>query len=634
MLKYLKSLFHGTVAIARAELALLRRYPRVWLAILAVGVVPALYSLIYLTSVWDPSGHTAELPVGIVNHDLGLHYRGHDANVGTHLTATLLERKAFGFRIYESLEDAREAVRRGDLAFALLIPPNFSANAVPGTARGAGQMVIYTSEGNNYSSASLARRFASELDHQVNEMLNEQRWSMVLDTASASEDRLSQLRRALGQLRDGADTLAKGSRQYRDAAHQVGEGFKEVNGGIRTIESHWPASTDLRALKSGAQQLSAGQRELGSGLAQIGNGLEQLEGGAGQLFTGARKMQTETEGLWLVGDRIAAGAGQLADGADKLQQGLKQARAANKQAVAGSRQLINDQAQLETGVGQLTDGVQALGDGVHKLASKLPADRQLDEFTAGGVQLADGADKLLTGIKTIEAAIPSSLAKLEGNASGLAESVALRVEVAAPVPNNGTAFIPNMVSVALWIGAVMAGYLFNMSLVLRVHGHVPRLAKTLGKMTVPVLVVLVQVLLVEITLLFVLSVRTPRVAALGLTMVLASVVFLAVLSAMVHVFGEFGRILTVLLLTLQLSAGGGVLPVELSAGFFRAVHSWLPFSWVVQAFRTVLFGAFDNRWGHACGMVALAGVVATALIALFGRWVHVEPDLYQPAVKV
>jgi putative membrane protein len=27
------------------------------------------------------------------------------------------------------------------------------------------------------------------------------------------------------------------------------------------------------------------------------------------------------------------------------------------------------------------------------------------------------------------------------------------------------------------IGAVMAGYLFNMSLVLRVHGHVPRLAK-------------------------------------------------------------------------------------------------------------------------------------------------------------
>ena len=52
MLKYLKSLFHGTVAIARAELALLRRYPRVWLAILAVGVVPALYSLIYLTGLF------------------------------------------------------------------------------------------------------------------------------------------------------------------------------------------------------------------------------------------------------------------------------------------------------------------------------------------------------------------------------------------------------------------------------------------------------------------------------------------------------------------------------------------------------------------------------------------------------
>jgi putative membrane protein len=36
--------------------------------------------------------------------------------MGAHLTEILLQRQAFGFRIYESLEDAREAVRRGDLA--------------------------------------------------------------------------------------------------------------------------------------------------------------------------------------------------------------------------------------------------------------------------------------------------------------------------------------------------------------------------------------------------------------------------------------------------------------------------------------------------------------------------------------
>jgi hypothetical protein len=40
--------------------------------------------------------------------------------------------------------------------------------------------------------------------------------------------------------------------------------------------------------------------------------------------------------------------------------------------------------QLETGVGQLTDGVQAWAMACTS-SSKLPADRQLDEFVAGGV---------------------------------------------------------------------------------------------------------------------------------------------------------------------------------------------------------------------------------------------------------
>jgi putative membrane protein len=146
--------------------------------------------------------------------------------------------------------------------------------------------------------------------------------------------------------------------------------------------------------------------------------------------------------------------------------------------------------------------------------------------------------------------------------------------------------------------------------------------------------VLLQVALVQATLLGVLSVRTPRVVAPGLTMALASVVFLGVLVAMVHLFGEFGRILAVLLLTLQLSAGGGVLPVELSAGFLRAVHAWLPFSWVVQALRAVLFGAFDNGWAFACGMVALSGAVTVLLVTLFGRWVHIERVDRRPAVNI
>lgn len=634
MLTYPRRLILGTLEIALAELRLLRRFPRVMLAILAVGVVPAIYSLIYLTSVWDPNGHTSDLPVAIVNQDLGLKFMGREVNVGAELTRHLEQARAFGFRSMDTPEVAELAVRQGHLAFALLIPPDFSAMAVPGASRGAGQLVVYTSEGNNYTSAGLARRFAVEVGHQVNEMLNEQRWSAVLNSADTAQDRLGELKRAMSQLRDGARTLVTGSGQYSDAAREVSEGFKAVNGGVRQIGERLPARADLVALKSGAAQLVAGHKELGSGLAQLGNGLDQLDGGALQLGDGARRLQKETQGIWFVGDKVSAGAGELAQGADKLRGGIKQAHGGALQAQAGSQRLSEGATALSTGVGQLVDGVGALEAGVRKMQGQLPTDQRLDEFAAGGKQLAQGAQRLLTGAQAIEAALPRSLARIEGNASGLADSVEPRVVVDAPVMNNGVAFIPNMVSVALWIGAVMAGYLFNMSLVLHDHSHHPQLAKVLGKMTVPVLVVLLQVVLVEATLLEVLSVRTTRVGGLGVTMLLASVVFLAVLAAMVHVFGDFGRILTVLLLTLQLSAGGGVIPVELSAGFFRAVHNWLPFSWVVQAFRAVLFGAYDNGWGYACAMVVLSGAVALTLMTIFGRWVKVSLDDYRPTIQV
>jgi putative membrane protein len=633
-MQYLHALFAGTWAIARAELAIVRRFPRILLAVVAVGVVPAIYALIYLTSVWDPAGHTADLPAAIVNQDSGVTYMAHSVNVGDELTRSLLEKRAFGFRTMTDPEAARAEVRRGTLAFALLIPADFSANAVPGTHRGAGQLVVYTSEGNNYSSAGLARRFAGELGHQVNEMLNEQRWELVLNAASGSQQRLEQLKQALLQLRDGSQTLANGAIQYSAAAQQVGSGFRQVNGGIRTIQSKLPADADLRALKSGAQQLTAGQRELGSGLAQIDDGLDQLTGGASQLGDGARRMQKESADIPFVGDRLARGAGELAAGADKLRGGLGQAQAAMAKAEEGNQKLVAGASALEGGVGKLTDGMGALSAGIRTMAGKLPEDRKLDEFMQGGAQLSQGAQRLLTGVRTIEAALPASITRIQGSASGLADSVEPKVEVVAPVANNGSAFVPNMVSVALWIGAVMAGYLFNIRIVLADHTHYPRLAKTLGKITMPALIVLLQVALVLATLLGVLQVQAPRVAALALTMALASLVFLVVLFAILHVFGDFGRILTVLLLTLQLSAGGGVLPVELSAGFFRDVHSWLPFSWVVQAFRAVMFGAFDNGWAHACGVVVLSGAVAVGLMALSGKWKEVLLADYKPTIQI
>ena len=96
----------------------------------------------------------------------------------------LLRQHLFDWQVFDDREAARQAVRRGELSFAVLIPGDFSEQALPGREAGAARLTLYTSEGNSYSAAGFAKRFAPELAHRVNESLNEQRWALVLETAA------------------------------------------------------------------------------------------------------------------------------------------------------------------------------------------------------------------------------------------------------------------------------------------------------------------------------------------------------------------------------------------------------------------------------------------------------------------
>jgi putative membrane protein len=131
-------LIRNTLTLARLEAGFFVRYPRLLLGGLVVALIPALYVLIYLSSVWDPASKTGDLPVAIVNLDQGLVYRNQAFNVGRDVAKRLRAKPAFGYLDLTDEPEARHLVRRGELAFALIIPADFSSNAVPGARVGAG----------------------------------------------------------------------------------------------------------------------------------------------------------------------------------------------------------------------------------------------------------------------------------------------------------------------------------------------------------------------------------------------------------------------------------------------------------------------------------------------------------------
>ena len=108
---------------------------------------------------------------------------------------------------------------------------------------------------------------------------------------------------------------------------------------------------------------------------------------------------------------------------------------------------------------------------------------------------------------------------------------------------------------------------------------------------------------------------------------------LALVLALVFLFGSAGRLVALILLVVQLAASGGSYPVELSPGIFRALHGWLPVTQSVGAFRHAITGAYQGQYPAL--MLSLAGMFAvSAALWLLGRrrWEFVPDEHFRPLI--
>jgi putative membrane protein len=115
-------------------------------------------------------------------------------------------------------------------------------------------------------------------------------------------------------------------------------------------------------------------------------------------------------------------------------------------------------------------------------------------------------------------------------------------------------------------------------------------------------------------------------------LVTVSITFLFIVFALTRAFGDAGKGMAMILLAVQLSSSGGILPIELSGGWFASISPWLPLTWVVRALKASMFGAYNGEWGTPLLLVALAGVVAATLSCFVGRWRFVKPNAQRPAI--
>jgi putative membrane protein len=533
------------------------------------------------------------------------------------------------------------------LAFALIIPRDFSSNAVPGAQAGAGKLVVYTSEGNSYQAAGLARRFAEELGHEVNERLNERRWALVLTNATGSQHSLKQLNDGVRQLQLGADQLAKGAAkaatgaesvntgasQLQQGVGQLSAGVKELGTGLQAIESKRPRRSELNQLKAGSEVLTQSHAELGRGLTELRSGSQRLQ-------DSVLGFQGQAQQNSLLPAQATATLAQVAQGVSGLSNGL--------QSVADTQlQLADGAVRLNDGVGRLTTGVTSMNSALRGMLSRMPDERQLDDLSSGSKMLSNGTASLAesalkvsegsrhvaAGLGLLAESLPAPVEKMDGSAQGLASSVQPVVEVDAAVFNNGSGYAPTIIPAALWLGAGIVAFLCHVRVLPRQVQRFSQLGKVLGKILLPVGLVVVQALLVTLCARYWLHIPMAHPWAFALTLVVAATTFLLIIYALTLALGDAGKGLALLFFAVQLTSSGSIVPVELSGGLFLDISPWLPLTWVVRGIKASLFDAYGGAWQPALLLVAMAAALAVALACAANHWRFVRVAKTQPSVR-
>ncbi|MFC0300628.1 YhgE/Pip family protein [Virgibacillus soli] len=99
-----------------------------WVACVIIGgliILPSLYAWFNIKASWDPYAQTDQIPVGIVNEDVGATVRDDDIHVGDQLVDTLKKNNSFEWHFVNE-ENAMDRLEYGDYYATVIIPKDFS----------------------------------------------------------------------------------------------------------------------------------------------------------------------------------------------------------------------------------------------------------------------------------------------------------------------------------------------------------------------------------------------------------------------------------------------------------------------------------------------------------------------------
>ena len=381
----------------------IRKHKILTATIIAIMIIPFLYSLFFLKSVWDPYGNTKYLPVAVVNNDKPVKYQGKTFKVGEDLEKELRENKDLGWH-FVNAKEAKYGLSHKKYYMVITIPKNFSKNATTVLNKHPKKMQLTynTNDALNYIGKVIGEEGAKQVNSSVRDSVSEAYATTMFDTVKKVGKGFNKAAKGATQLSDGAYTLSDGLKVYTAGVDQVNDGVIQLKNGVA------PLSAGVLKLTTGASVLADGLNQLQSKTGTLASGVNQLATGSQTLSSGLNELQGKTAAL-------PVGVKKLFDGSSKLNSGIGDYTGGVTELQEGLTKLNAGSNDLKLGTQQIANGNKALADEVAKI--------DVSQFNSGDTtQLINGLQQLQVVKQQLQPAM-QAIATLQSSMSGMKDEL-------------------------------------------------------------------------------------------------------------------------------------------------------------------------------------------------------------------
>lgn len=388
--------------------------PTFIIVMIGVSLIPALYNIIFLSSMWDPYGQVSDLPVAVVNNDKEASYNGNSMSIGKDMVSNLKENKTLDFHFVDE-EEGKKGLENGDYYMVVTLPSDLSEKAASILTDYPEQMQIdyQTSSGHSFIASKMSDSAMTQLKQNVSTNVTETYTKALFNKMVDLKDGMSQAASGSEKLTDGANQLVAGSQTLTTNLHSLAASSLTFSNGTEQF------TKGLSSYVSSVEQLHLGLGNFNSGLVTYTGAVSQLDSGLGQLSSKSPELVKGINQLYTGVESYTGGVSQLNAGLNQFSSGVSAYTNGVGNLATGANQLSNQSATLRMRVEQLSEGIQQLSS---KLDASSGKKDQINQLSSGLNQLNKAIQNIDVGDTKQLDSVLSSIASLSNQMLASAQS--------------------------------------------------------------------------------------------------------------------------------------------------------------------------------------------------------------------